>query len=413
MASKSFDIAVLGATGFTGGVTAAYLAEHWPKNLRLAIAGRNEQKLEAVRQRLIQLNPDIKSTLGIIIAEGGDNASIDALAASTRVLISTVGPFWEHGPSIVEACIRHSTHYLDCTGETHFIRKLIDTLHDRAVASKTVVLPSCAFEAFLPDLGAFLITRHLKAKNLTTGTVRYSVVKLKASGISGGTIHSLSTTLSLDKSILRAIDDNPNCLEPANSSTYNQHPATMPSYYFDEDLNAWQSWFMPSPGNVRYSRRSNALLGYGSNFSFYETLAHGNALMAALAAFGQTLVFALLQLRLVRWLVGRIVPPGTGPSEKSMRAGSLDVKIVGESSDKSQKCSARIRFGQDPGYYGTAVILGESAFCLLLEQSSLRDPVRNTFPTHEGGILTAASGLGATLLRRLAHAGFEMDVSDA
>ena len=57
MADRQYDIVLFGATGFTGGLTAEYLAHHAPDTLRWAIAGRSLAKLEAVRERLAKIDP--------------------------------------------------------------------------------------------------------------------------------------------------------------------------------------------------------------------------------------------------------------------------------------------------------------------------------------------------------------------
>ena len=42
--AKSLDLVLLGATGFTGALTAEYLARHAPSGLRWALAGRNAEQ---------------------------------------------------------------------------------------------------------------------------------------------------------------------------------------------------------------------------------------------------------------------------------------------------------------------------------------------------------------------------------
>nr|KAJ3416796.1 hypothetical protein HK105_001179 [Polyrhizophydium stewartii] len=358
----------------------------------------------------------VREGVDVVVADAADAAAIDALAASTAVLVSAVGPFWTHGPAIVEACIRHGTHYLDCTGETHFIKKLIEELHDKAVAAKTVIMPACAFEPFLPDLGAFLVARHLRTKGAATGTVRYSLVKLNAAGISGGTIHSLSCTLALGKAILGPVDSNPSCLEPPDTSLAKQPVRGPPTYFYDRDLASWQSWFVPAAGNIRLARRSAALLGYGPSFSFVETLAHGNSVAAFFAGVGQVVVFSLLHLAFIRALLAWLIPVGSGPSAAKMKTGSLDARLFGESADKplqQHRCVGSIRYGQDPGYRGTAVLLGEAAICLATQGSELRQAAANRpLRTLEGGVLTGASALGNTIIERLERAGFELHIDD-
>ena len=41
---RDLDLVLLGATGFTGALTAEYLAEHAPAGLRWALAGRNRDE---------------------------------------------------------------------------------------------------------------------------------------------------------------------------------------------------------------------------------------------------------------------------------------------------------------------------------------------------------------------------------
>ena len=103
------------------------------------------------------------------MADINNQDSVDNMVNQCRVLISTVGPFWEHGIPIgnsthvnifngkkVDACARLGTHYLDSTGETHFIKQIIELYHYVAAKNNVVIVPSCAFEALLPDLATFL-----------------------------------------------------------------------------------------------------------------------------------------------------------------------------------------------------------------------------------------------------------------
>ena len=54
---RSYDIVLFGATGFTGELTAEYLARHAPAGTRWALAGRSPAKLAAVRERLAAVDP--------------------------------------------------------------------------------------------------------------------------------------------------------------------------------------------------------------------------------------------------------------------------------------------------------------------------------------------------------------------
>ena len=131
MTERPYDLVLYGASGFVGKQTVRYLASHvFPKPLRWAIAGRNRQKLEAVRD-------EVGVTVDLLVADSQDQPAIDAIASQTRVLLSTAGPFAIHGNALIDACIRFRTQYVDITGETPWVRTLLDRYHAQAVADGT------------------------------------------------------------------------------------------------------------------------------------------------------------------------------------------------------------------------------------------------------------------------------------
>src|SRR3954462_11680049 len=95
-AQRDLDVVLLGATGFTGALTAEYLAEHAPAGLRWALAGRNRGKLEAVRARLAKLDPAL-ADLELLEADGSARASRAAMVRRTGVVIPPVGPYQQFG----------------------------------------------------------------------------------------------------------------------------------------------------------------------------------------------------------------------------------------------------------------------------------------------------------------------------
>ena len=79
------------------------------------MAGRNEEKLEAIRDDLAKEYPVARHT-PILTGDAEDRDSLVAIASQTKVLISTSGPFAKLGTLVVEACIAAGTHYCDITG---------------------------------------------------------------------------------------------------------------------------------------------------------------------------------------------------------------------------------------------------------------------------------------------------------
>lgn len=58
--ARKYELVLLGATGFTGKLTAEYITEHLPTDLVWAIAGRSESKLQGILGELKKINPDRK-----------------------------------------------------------------------------------------------------------------------------------------------------------------------------------------------------------------------------------------------------------------------------------------------------------------------------------------------------------------
>jgi short subunit dehydrogenase-like uncharacterized protein len=55
---RPYEIVLLGATGYTGKLTAEYITTNVATDLRWAIAGRNAKKLHDIAAELKKLNPD-------------------------------------------------------------------------------------------------------------------------------------------------------------------------------------------------------------------------------------------------------------------------------------------------------------------------------------------------------------------
>ena len=85
MSSPQYDVVLYGATGFTGGLTAQYLATH-PQQPRVAFAGRNRSKLEKVRQGLTKVSKERMESIGLIEASASDKASLTRMAQSAKVV---------------------------------------------------------------------------------------------------------------------------------------------------------------------------------------------------------------------------------------------------------------------------------------------------------------------------------------
>ncbi|MEE2788604.1 MAG: saccharopine dehydrogenase NADP-binding domain-containing protein [Myxococcota bacterium] len=327
---RNYDIIVYGASGFTGRQAAHYLNVHAPKSLKWAIAGRSFDRLNTLFDDLpLEQRPDI------IVADAFDESAIDAMCRQTKVVLTTVGPYARFGRLLIDRCVAHRVDYVDITGETPFVRELIDTYHEQAASMGICIIPCSGFDSVPSDLGTYFAVRVLRergAKQIDRVIAAYTA----KGGLNGGTVASglhLGASGHQDQ-----MDDlfllNPSMMRPPHESTQEHADPKWPHY--DHDLKRWLAPFIMAPINTRVVRRTQALLAdtnddYGPNFHYQEYMecrAPFGALKAISIAVGIRLMDSLFRVRLGRSLIKLLAPaPGQGPSEKTMEEGFFRAKF--------------------------------------------------------------------------------------
>ena len=400
---REFDVVLFGATGFTGRQTVQYFARHAPTGLRWAIAARSHARLEMVRAEA-GLAPD---AVELLVADGRDQASVDAVVSRTRVIASTAGPFALYGNPVVDACVRFRTHYADITGETPWVREMIDRHHDRASKDGTRMVMCCGFDSVPADIGTFLLVRALRGAG--TGTAEVRGYYRGTGGFNGGTIASIANIYASRGPRLT----DPFLLDPPIEHSPRQRSASgdVVAPFRDRRVGTWVGPFMMGVINTRVVRRSAALYAeggapYGKDFVYQEYQRYGGTLAPAKAVVVTALlgvVDAGFRTSLGRGVFTTMLRPGSGPSTEAMDKGwfRLDLAAVGEDG-RGMHCT--IRHQGDPGNRATVRFLSESALALALDGDSLPSG---------GGVLTPATALGEALARRLRAAGVTVDVSSA
>ncbi len=259
-AARDLDIVVHGATGFVGALTAARLAEVAPDDVRIGLSGRSEERLAAVRE---DLGP-AASDWPLLEVDSLSDDDMDRLAATTHVVVSTVGPYARLGLPLVRACARAGTHYADLTGETTFMRESIDHAHAAAEASGARIVHSCGFDSIPSDLGVFLLAEHARARDLGTLGPTTLVVKALRGGASGGTIDSMRGMVDsgLASSASRRLMRDPHALSPDREAEPDNGEGDPVGLVHDADLGGWLAPFPMGIVNSRVVRRSNALTGH-------------------------------------------------------------------------------------------------------------------------------------------------------
>ncbi|HKP40037.1 trans-acting enoyl reductase family protein [Mycobacterium sp.] len=408
---REFDIALYGATGFVGKLTADYLAKAGG-DARIALAGRSQDKLLAVKETL----GEAAQSWPLIAADASDPSSLNAMAARTQVVVTTVGPYVRYGLPLVAACAAAGTDYADLTGESIFVRESIDLYHKEAVDTGARIVHSCGFDSIPSDLTVYALYRRAEQDGAGQLGDTNLVVRSFAGGVSGGTVASmleLMRTASTDPEARRLMND-PYTLTPDRGAE--PELGAQPDIRWRRgreiapELDGyWIGAFVMAAANTRVVRRSNALLdyAYGRRFEYAEQLSMGRSfaarVAAAMATGGNAATMALGSRyfnRLPTKLVERIVPkPGTGPSERAREQGHYTVETYTTTTSGARYRATMSQKG-DPGYKATSVLLGESGLALALDRDRLSD---------RRGVLTPATAMGDVLMARFPGAGVKLE----
>lgn len=407
MQDRSYDVILWGATGFTGRLVVEYLLKQYGSTggLRWAIAGRNQAKLLDFRQQLKA------PSLQIILADSQDKTSLEAMVRKTRVLCSTVGPYALYGSLLVEACVENETDYCDLTGEVQWIRKMIDTHHEKAVKKQVKIVHCCGFDSIPSDFGVFFLQQ--EAQKRLGQYCQHIKMRVRGAkgGFSGGTYASLSNVLAeaeQDPSINQILQ-NPYSLNPPGERS-GPDGEDLSTALFDKDLQRWISPFVMAAINTKIVRRSHALAGfpYGKEFQYDEATLHGSGIKDRMLANVSAGIHGLLSKAtpksLTKTLADRFLPkPGEGPSAEVREAGYFKLLFLGKLPD-GQQIRAKVTGDKDPGYGSTSKMLAESALCLACDRDKLPQ-------VH--GVLTPSVAMGDILLGRLIQkAGLTFEISN-
>ncbi len=401
--NRPYDVVLYGASGFVGQQTVAYFAA-LAGAVRFAVAGRNEAKLRAVLNRC-------KINVPIIVADAHDATALAALAASTRVVLSSAGPYALYGSLLVAACVAAKTHYVDLTGESPWIRSMVDAHHTQAAKDGTRIVPACGFDSIPSDVGTYLVNQEMLRVH-GQGCVQVKACFSMRGGLNGGTLASILNIL--DKGQKEAFNA-PFLLNPAGSVPTNvQRHADPTAPMHDADFNAWLGPFVMGPINTRVVRRTAALMqaagdkSYGEDFYYQEYMRFGKGALAAVLAAGfsagSNASFGLLGLAPMRRLAAKLAPkPGEGPSVRSMDSGWFRCQLVGKSAS-GHVVRASIADSGDPGNRATTKFICESALALAENFNALPGGDKR------GGVITPSFAMGDVLVRRLRAAGMAIEV---
>lgn len=384
---RTYEIVLFGATGFTGSLTAEYLARNAPAGTRWALAGRNEQKLEAVRARLAALNPDC-SELPLLRADINDAQSIAAVAQAAKVVVSTVGPYILYGEPLVAACAAAGTDYVDLTGEPEFVDQMWLRYHEQARNTGARLVHCCGFDSIPYDLGVLFTVNQLP-EGVPLEIEGFGLMKGE---FSGGTYHSAINAMARLRQSGQLARERRAREERPVGRTIKGHSG-MPHNEPDAG-----GWVVPAPliDPQIVLRSARALERYGPAFGYSHYLVVGKLTTLATLVAGVGVGVAMAQLGPTRDLLLKIKSPGDGPDAAQRARSFFRVRFVGTGGGRTVVTQLS---GGDPGYGETSKMLAESALCLAHDE----------LPEHAGQLTTAVA-MGQPLIDRLIAAGIEFRV---
>mmetsp|Transcript_3027 Transcript_3027/g.6943 ORF Transcript_3027/g.6943 Transcript_3027/m.6943 type:complete len:493 (+) Transcript_3027:134-1612(+) len=406
-ADRKYDLVLMGATSFAGALAAKYLAKQYGSKSEFtwALAGRSLSKLKKVRDEIVEIDAGL-ADIDLIVADTSDEMSIDLMVNSTRVVITTVGPYAKFGTPLVASCVRYGTDYCDLTGEVSWMRETIEAFESTARSTGAKIVHMCGHDCIPWDLSTQALAKKIKEVDAGEELSAVEFYDDVAGTMSGGTvatiIHHMDNPMKPKTSLkFNALD------MKADGSESNCHTSiNMKKLGYSELNKTWYSYFLMSSVNQACVRRSNALNGYGSNVSYKE--------QQVLPGFSATITWLISSilgglllgnplLRKFALATGLLPSPGEGPSLQMQEDGFLVVTGYGIGS-KGTKVKSQFYFPKDPGYRDTARMIVESGLCMVLNRAELPSG-------KQGGIFTPATALGSVLGERLLKTGSEFEIA--
>lgn len=413
---RRLDLVLFGATGFTGRQAVRALLRQRP-DAHWGVAGRDAARLQGL---IDQMLPDGARAPRLIVADARDAASLQAMARQTKVLFNLAGPYHATGDAVVAACIAAGTHYLDLTGETFWMQRLVREQHDAACRAGVKIMPCTGYEALPFDLAALWAAHQLREHSgeacaCVDIAVRFTgrPITRPQDGVSGGTAATMTELLAHDHSdCLRDMacllpPDAPDAAGVARRNALQWLPR------YDADLQAVLAPALPGPFiNPPVVLRGVALIDddtlFSADFRYREGTdmrsllpgakqlppraslalqwAAAAALAAPLANLSATIAGPLqFQRTLLGPLLQRLAPkPGSGPRDKALDGMGYELEVHARGA-RGARFRGRVVAQGHPGYRSTP----EMAVCAAL---GLADGSLGRTP--HVGIVSPAAGLG-------------------
>ncbi|KAI0010865.1 Saccharopine dehydrogenase-domain-containing protein [Xylariaceae sp. FL0662B] len=413
--SRKYDILLLGATGFTGSLTAQHISGNLSTNLKWAIGGRSASRLQELRRTLenrfpSRIQPDI---LAISL---DDQNQLGEAVRKTRVCISVVS-YTAVGEAVVRACVENGIDYIDTAAIPPLLVPWLAKYHEQASNAGVMLVHGCGTLSAPMDILSWASAREIASRwSLPTREVILAINGLNMQP-SAGTVDTMLYLSTLDPRAVQSSQE-PNALSPTRNShspditdNHNRHLLRRDPVLGLLSASSFSAAQNRAFVNRTWGLRSNTEDYYGPNFRYYEYQKAAST-WAGIKLVVQNYVLecfiGLLRFAPVRSLVRMLAPaPRTGPEEVDhLAASSVSIEVIATAdSDVKQDEELRVRasFSYPRGPYQlTSLFLAQGAASLL--------HARQSGDTTLEGFLTPAT-LGHDLLQRIQAAGVNIKIT--
>ncbi len=193
-------IVLNGASGYTGRLAAAELAR---RGIDAVLVGRDPARLAAAAAG---------TGFEVRIADIGDPDALAGAFAGADAVINTAGPFAALGAPVIRAAIAAGAHYVDTTGEQHYVNTVFDDFTKDAANAGVTIVPAMADDGGPSDLISRLAGEAARPVDTLTAALWY-----RDGTFSRGTLRSLDPRLLFDGALR---------YENGNWSTYGEASRT-------------------------------------------------------------------------------------------------------------------------------------------------------------------------------------------
>lgn len=393
---KKYDIVMWGATGFSGRPAALHMYKAYASKglIKMAVAGRNRQKLEQLVQEMGADDVDI------MICGGGDAKAAKEVAESCKLVCSAVGPAAVHSTAMVDACIEAGIDYCDLSGELHWLIKMLKTRAKRAEESGSLILNVCGGDSVPSEYG---VRKLQEAAFKQFGEYCSHITGALSAGIievAGGSFMSGKGVMEamLSDSALNDIIMNPYSLNPEGEIYGNPDCPDLDKVIYDNDFNQYMMPFPLGQINARIVRRAHALREYpwGRDFTYRENKLAGTSFVDKMKAKVETAMVNLFVNTDPNSTLGKVLchfapGDGDGPSDEALdKNGPFAFAFFGKT--KSGKTIKGYSWSQLDPHRATGHILADIAYTVLTERDKLEK---------QSGFWTPDTAIGDLLLSRM------------